>query len=542
MRERFEKPLIVLQWLVGLVLLIACANVANLLLARSAARQREFAIRTALGASRGQIVRQLLVESLLLAVTGGVAGLVLSSWLARGLVRFLPFDPANLSLVTTPDLRILLFCTAATLLTALLFGLVPAVQSSRVSPGLALKDEAAAVAGGHGHVRLRKTLVAFQVGLCTVLLIGAGLFVRTLQNLQSVDLGFKTENVVMFGVRPATVYDEGRKRQVYRSLIESLSTIPGVKAVGANSARLLTGGRSDSEITIPGVAPKSGNYPWSFQNAVTPGYFDALRIPIKAGRDFTWADWGGVQERCLVNEALVKEYLDGASPLGRLMGRGRKATPKTEIIGVFGDARYHNVRGQIPRQTFTSMGGSEMRNVGSLTVYARTDRDPRQVMAQLREQVRRVDANFVVSDMRTMDDQVNMRLTNERLLSFLSTGFALLATLLAVVGLYGVLAYVVTRRTREIGIRMALGARQGAVVRLVLGETTVIFLAGIAAGVTASILGGSYVQSQLFGVKAGDPTVFVVSIAALLAASLAAGFIPAWRASRIDPMNALRSE
>jgi predicted permease len=542
LRSRFEQPLIVLQWLVGLVLLIACANVANLLLARSAARQREFAIRSALGASRGQIIRQLLAESLCLAAAGGTAGLVLSSWLSRGLVRFLPFDPANISLVTTPDLRILLFCTGATLLTAILFGLVPAMQGSRVSPGLALKDEAAAVVGGHGHVRLRKILVAFQVGLSTLLLIGAGLFVRTLRNLQNVDLGFKTENVVMFGVRPATVYDEARKRQIYRSLIESLATVPGVKAVGANSARLLTGGRSDSEITILGVEPKGGSYPWSFQNAVTPGYFDALRIPIKTGRDFTWADWGGAQDRCLVNEALVKEYLDGANPVGRLLGRGRKVTPNTEIVGVFGDARYENVRGQIPRQTFVSMGGSQMRNVGSVTVYARTDRDPRQVMAQLREQVRNVDTNLVVSDMRTMDDQLNMRLSNERLLSFLSSGFALLATLLAVVGLYGVLAFLVTRRTREIGIRMALGAQQGNVVRLVLGETTLIFLFGIAAGVTAGILGGSYVQSQLFGVKANDPAVFAVSVAALLGVSLAAGFIPAWRASRIDPMTALRSE
>jgi putative ABC transport system permease protein len=542
LRERFAQPLLVLQWLVGLVLLIACANVANLLLARSAARQREFAIRSALGASRAQVIRQLLVESVLLAGAGGVAGLALSSWLTRGLVRFLPYDPANISLATTPDLRVLLFCTGATLLTAVLFGLAPALQGSRVSPGMALKDEATAIAGGHGHVRLRKTLVAFQVGLSTVLLIGAGLFVRTLQNLQNVDLGFKTENVVMFGVRPATVYDEARKRQVYHSLMDGLAVVPGVKAVGANTSRLLTGGRSDSEITLPGVAPKNGNYPWSFFNAVTPGYFDALRIPVKAGRDFTWADWGAAQDRCLVNEALVKEYLDGASPVGRLLGRGRKAATNTEIIGVFGDARYQNVRGQIPRQTFVSMGGSTMRNVGGVTVYARTDRDPRQVMAQLREQVRHVDANLVVSDMRTMDEQVNMRLSNERLLSFLSTGFALLATLLAVVGLYGVLAFVVARRTREIGIRMALGAQPGAVVRLVLGETTLIFLFGIAGGVSAGMLGGRYVESQLFGVKASDPAVFGVSVGVLLAASLAAGFVPAWRASRIDPMHALRSE
>ncbi|PYV15837.1 MAG: hypothetical protein DMG07_08925 [Acidobacteria bacterium] len=542
LRLRFEQPLIVLQWLVGLVLLIACANVANLLLARAAARRREFAIRTALGASRGRIARQLLVESLILAAAGGIAGLLLSSWLARGLVRFLPFDPANISLVTTPDLRILLFTTAITLLTALVFGLVPALQGSRVSPGLTLKEEVGAVAGGGGHVRLRKTLFALQVGLSTLLLIGANLFVRTLQNLQKVDLGFRTENVVMFGVRPATVYDEGRKRQIFRSLIEGLATVPGVKAVGANRSRLLTGGRWDSSITIPGVEPRDGNYPWSFFNAITPGYFEALGIPIKAGRDLTWNDWGSAQSLCLVNEALVSEYLQGANPVGRLMAQGRNQPPNMEIIGVFGNARYENVRGQIPRQTFVAMGGAYIRNVDGINVYARTDRDPRQVMAQLRDQVRQVDANLVVSDMRTLDEQVDMRLTNERMLSFLSAGFALLATLLAVVGLYGVLAFVVTRRTREIGIRVALGAEQGNVIRLVLREMLLVFVFGVAAGAAVAIAGGRYIESQLFGVKAGDPAVFAISVAALLTASLAAGFIPAWRASRIDPIRALRYE
>ena len=542
LRRNFEQPLIVLQWLVGLVLLIACANVANLLLARAAARQREFAIRTALGASRGQIVRQLAVESLVLAAAGGVAGLLLSSLLARGLVRFLPFDPANLSLVTTPDLRILGFTAGITLLTALVFGLVPALQGSRIPPGITLKEEAGSVAGGHGHVRLRKTLVALQVGLSTVLLIGAGLFVRTLHNLRNVDLGFKTENVVMFSVRPATVYDEARKRQVVRSLIEGLAAVPGVKAVGANRERLLTGGQWDRTISIPGVAPQDGNYPWSFFNAVTPGYFEALGIPIKSGRDFTWSDWGSAQNRCLVNEALVSEYLNGANPVGRLMAWGRNQPHDMEIIGVFGNARYENVRGQIPRQTFVTLGGPIIRYVSAINVYARTDRDPSQVMSQLREEVRRVDANLVVSDMRTLDEQVNMRLSNERILSFLSTGFALLATLLAVIGLYGVLAFIVTRRTREIGIRMALGAEQGSVIRLVLRETLLVFVFGIATGIAAGIAGSRYIESQLFGVKAGDPAIFALCAAAMLIVLLAASFIPAWRASRIDPIRALRYE
>src|SRR6266498_5021410 len=450
-RSTFERPLVVLQWLVGFVLLIACTNVANLLLARGAARGREIAIRGALGAGRGRIIRQLFVESLLLSLAGGTAGLLLSSWMTRGLVRILPYDPANLSLSTSPDLRILLFTTGITLLTAFFFGVIPAFQSSRVSPGITLKEEAGATTGGHGHVRLRKVFVAAQVGLSCVLLIGAGLFARTLQNLKSVDLGFNTENVVTFGVRPATVYDSGRKLPVHRSLIEGLAALPGVRAVGANRERLLTGGRSDSGITIPGVAAKEGSPPWSFFNAVTPGYFAALGIPIKAGSDLRWNDWGGVRKVCLVNEELVNEYLGGANPVGRLMAQGEKKDPDMEIIGVFGNARYDDVRGAVPRQVFVSMD-SKINYVGGVNVYARVQGDPREVMSQLREHVRGIDPNLVVSDMRTLDDQLNMRLSNERLLSFLSVAFALLASLLAIVGLYGVLAFVVVRRTRELGI------------------------------------------------------------------------------------------
>jgi ABC-type antimicrobial peptide transport system permease subunit len=266
-----------------------------------------------------------------------------------------------------------------------------------------------------------------------------------------------------------------------------------------------------------------------------------MGIPIKAGRDLKWSDWGGSRRLCLVNETLVNEYLGGANPVGRLMAQGTRATPDTEIIGVFADAKYHDVRGAVPRQTFVSMD-SQIRGVAGIVVYARIAGDPRSVMPRLRDEVRRVDSNLVVSDMRTLDDQLNTRLSNERLLSFLSAGFALLATLLAVVGLHGVLAFVVARRTREIGIRMALGAEQAKVVGLVLREMIFVILAGLAAGVAASYYCGRFVESQLFGVKAADPAVFAISVAALLAASFAAAFIPAWRASRIDPIRALRYE
>jgi predicted permease len=540
LRRSFERPLIVLQWLVGVVLLIACTNVAGLLLARAAARQREIAIRTSLGAGRLQVIRQLFVESLMLAIAGGLTGLLLSIWLTRALVRFLPVDPTTLSLSTTPDTRVLVFTTGVTLATAFLFGLLPAFRGSHVPTSATLKESAGSVAGG-GHVRLRKTFVGFQVALSLILLIGAGLFVRTLDNLRKVDLGFQTENVAMFGVRPATQYEPTRKLQVFRSLIEGLAAVPGVKAAGANTSRLLTGGRWDSQITIPGVEARDGNIPWSFFNAVTPGYFEALGIPIVMGRAYTWSDWGSSRKLALVNQALVKEYLKDAHPVGRRFGEGRAAPADREIIGVFADARYHDVRGEIPRQTFVNID-SRLESVGSLNVYARITGDPRVVLPQLRNQVRRVDSNLVVFDMRMLDEQLDRRLANERLLSVLSSGFALLATLLAIVGLHGVLSFVVARRTREIGVRMALGAQRGSVVRLVLSEMLGVILVGLVVGVAAAWLAGSYVEAQLFGLKAADWPVFTVSVATLLSAALAGSLIPAWRASRLSPVLALRSE
>jgi predicted permease len=474
---------------------------------------------------------------------GGAAGVVLSYGLARVLLRALPYDPERLSLPAAPDGRVLLFAFGVTLATALVFGLGPAWRASRVDPADVLKSEAGAVLGGHGHVRMRKALVGLQVGLCTMLVIGAGLFAQSLERLKRVDLGFRAENVIMFGVRPATVYDDARKLVVYRRLLEAVASTPGVKAAGANRTRLMTGGRWDTSITIPGVGPREDRQPWSFFNAVTPGYFEALGIAVKAGRDFTWSDWGTARNRCLVNEALVKEYLNGELPVGRMMAAGRGNEPDMEIIGVFANARYHDVKGEVPRQTFVSMGSEKfIHGLSGVTVYARTDRDPAQMMGVLNAVVRQVDANLVVADMRPMDEQVNRQLSRERLLSFLSSGFAVLATVLAVIGLYGVLAYVVTRRTREIGIRMAMGAAPGGVMRLVLGEVALIIGLGVALGAACGAAGGRLVESQLYGVKALDGMVFGAAVAAVLAVSLVAGCVPAWRAARTDPMVALRWE
>jgi predicted permease len=435
-------------------------------------------------------------------------------------------------------MRVLLFAAATTAATTVIFGLLPAWQASGASPASTMRAESGSIAGGR-HVTLRKLFVGLQVGLSAMLLIAAGLFIRTLRNLHHADLGLKPDHVVMFTVRPAAPYGAERKSQVYRALMDGLARTPGVSAVGANRSTLFTGGRSDGSVSIPGL-PESKEAD-SFFNWVTPGYFDALGIPVKAGRDFSWRDWGSGRKLALVDERVVKEYFGGSPPIGRSMGFGMRAPYDTEIVGVFADARYHDVRCEVPRQVFTNLD-SVMERVSSITVYARAAGDPRAVMPALRQAVAAVDAGLVINDMRTLDDQLNLRLANERLTSSLSGGFALLATILALVGLHGVLAFVVERRTREIGVRIALGATRGRIAGMISGEMGIFIAVGLAAGAAAGYFLGAAVESQLFGVRAADPLVIGTALALLLGAAAAATLIPAWRACRIQPVRALRYE
>jgi len=541
LRSRFEQPLVVLEWLAAAVLLIACANIAGLLLARGAAGQRDLAIRRAIGASRGRIVGQLFTESVLLAVMSAVAAVFLASWLAELLIALLPASSVgDLSLTSTPDLRILAFTGAVTAATAVLFGLLPAWQNSRVAPVATLREEAGSIAGGRSHVRVRKIFVALQVGLSAVLLLGAGLFIRSLDNLRRVDLGLDSTNVVTFLARPAVPYDNARKAQAYGALIRGLETVPGVLAVGANRTPLFTGGRTDGALTVAGA--DSGTEPaFTFFNAVTPGYFEALRIPVKAGVAFDWRDWGSGTRVALVNEALMTASFNRTPPLDRMIGQGTRVATDTRIVGVFGNARYHEVKGDIPPQTFFNLD-AVLDRVSRISVYARVSGNPERIMATLREAVHRIDPNIVVSGMRTLDDQIATRMSNERILSFLSIGFALVATILAIVGVHGVLVFQIARRTREIGVRVALGARRGLIVRLVAREMALVILTGAALGVATAYVCGRYVESQLFDVRANDPLVFGIAVGALLSTSAMATLVPALRASRIDVVRALRHE
>ena len=540
LRSRFEQPLTVLSWLAAVVLLIACANIAGLLLARGAASQRDLAIRRAIGASRGRIVGQLFAESVLLAAISAVAALLLASWLTPFLIAWIP-SAGTLSLSATPNLRVIGFTILVAAGTAVLFGLVPAWQNSRAGPAGTLREQSGAIAGGRSHLRVRKLFIAVQVGLSAVLLLGAGLFVRSLDNLRRVELGLQSDHVVTFLARPAMPYDDARKVPAYRALLEGLATVPGVRAVGASRTPLFTFDRTDGPITIAGRSGTANDFPFTFFNAVTPGYFEALGIPVRAGAPLTWGDWGTGKRMAFVNETLTATAFPGESPIGRLIGSGTRSETNVEIVGIFGDARYHDVRGPIPPQTFLNLD-SVMGRVSRISVYVRVAGDERQLMRVLPAEVRRIDPNILVSDLRTLEDQINTRISNERMLSFLSMGFAVLATILAIVGVHGVLVFQVARRTREIGVRMALGAGRAGIVRLVASEMALVILAGLAAGVAAAYASGRYVQSQLFGLDADDPFVFGAAVGILLLSAALATLMPALRASRIEVVRALRCE
>jgi predicted permease len=544
LRERMQTPLWVLAALSGAVLLLACANLANLLLARATTRAREMAVRLAIGADRRRIIRLLLVESLLLSIIGAAAGLVLAFLADRILLAtYFPADSAgDFTISAVPNMDVLVFALGTTLLTTLVFGLAPAIRSSRTDVAPALNDRAGSGARAR-QAFLRKLLVAGQIALALLLLIGASLFLRTLANLETTGPGFSTEHLVTFRVDPSlNGYTDERTKDFFRRLTDDLQSLSGVSSVGLSTMPFLQGYGWSNPVIAEGYVTDTGQEQPATLNEISPNLFKTLEVPILAGRDITPFETRPV---ALINESFARKYFAGRNPIGLHIGlvneqSAAQDVPNLEVLGVVKDLKFKNLRDPAPVQAYYPYWqGVKFR---FMTFYLRTRFDPRQVMETVREQVHRLDPNVPVVDLRTIDEQIGLSLKTERLVASLSAVFGALATALAVIGLYGVMAYSVARRRREIGIRVALGALQSDILWMVMQQVVVLSGAGLAVGGLLAFALSSLIRSQLYGLQPHDPFTFVSAALVLAAAACVAGLVPSWRASRVNPMVALRHE
>jgi predicted permease len=541
LRDQSRTPLMVLMGMVGLVLLIACANVASLLLTRASSRQKDIAVRLALGAGRMRLLRQHLVESVMLSLAGGLVGLQLAYWVAEALIRALPVGDAARTLSAAPDLRVGLFTLVVSVLTGVGFGLVPALRASRADVAPTLKSEAGAVVTGV-HSRVRRGLVVAQVALSLLLLIGAGLFTRSLMNLRALDPGFRADHLLAFDVDPSRGgQDFTHRAATLRRIQEELAAEPGVASASAAAVGLMTGNDESSTVRVEGYVAKEGEDMNPQFNYVAPGFFSTVGIPVLAGREIQDADVLGSPYVALVNEEFARYFFKGQSPIGRRIGLGRRGDGyDIEIVGLVRDGKSSSLRDQ--PQRFVYAPYAQEPRVGGLTFYARSIVEPGSLAARLRTAVARVDPTLPVTNLKTMQAQIGESLFVERMVAALSAAFGLLATVLAAVGLYSVMSNAVAARTREIGLRVALGADGRSVLLLVLREVAVLAALGVAIGLPGGYGLGRIVESQLFGITARDPLTLGVATLALLATALVAGLVPALRAARVDPMTALRYE
>jgi putative ABC transport system permease protein len=533
--------IITLFVMVALVLLIACTNVANLLLARGAARQREFAIRTALGASRGRMVRQLLIESLLCAVGGGVMGLLLGTWLMRILTPIVGANTGIRGLTENLDTGVLLFAIGATLLSGILFGIIPSWRVTRLGVSDVIKDQGSTSSASVAHVGFRKLLVAGQVAFTLLLLAGAGLFMRSLWNLRNQDLGLKTDNVITFSIQPSlNGYDTPRSIALLDQTRARLASIPGVISVGSGDVATLSGDDEGSNVTAEGGAQVPEELQDVDRVAISPNYFSTLGVPLLSGRELTEADGATAPKVALASESMVKRFFPGRNPLGLhfAFGGGDKIVPDIEIVGVVKDVKQEHVSTAI--QPYVYIPYAQRQKITRMTFYVRSERDPLLLASSLQDTVRQLDPNLPVYDLKTMQRVVDEDLFSARMVAVLSACFAGLAALLAALGIYGVLAYVVVQRTREIGIRMALGAVAGQVRLLIVKEVGSMVLIGVGVGLPLAFGLARFSESLLYGVHAGDPLVYALGLGLIALIALAACFIPARRATRVDPLVALR--
>ena len=540
LRGPLSTPLLLLMGIVGLVLVIACANVANLMLARAAARRRETAVCLAIGAGRLRLVRQWLVEALLLAALGGAGGLLLAYWGSSVLVTLIS-GALPISIDVGADARVLVFTMLVSCGTVLVFGLLPALRAAGIDPLAALKANGEPGRGSR-RVPLRRTLVVMQIAVSLVLLVTAGLFVRSLLKLKDIDTGFDPDRVLLFRMTPPA--DErpvppDERRHLYRQLLARAKAVPGVRAASASFSGLFARDTWGNKITVEGLVPRPGVTLRTFANSITPDYFDVMRIAVLSGRGFTDGDHETAPKVTVVNQTFARMFLGEGDPVGKRVGLGSPAKEMMHVIGVVEDAKYVSLREDKRPMLYVPFTQYEQT---LREVEVRTDGDPAAVAATLHRELAAVDGRLAIVGMIELRDQVEGSLLAERLIAKLSTAFGLLALVLAAVGLYGVVAYVTTQRTGEIGIRMALGADRGSVRWLVLRDTLMLVVIGVVIGIPVALAGARLLAAQLYEVGPNDPLAVSTGVLTLSVAALVAGYVPARRAARVDPLIALRCE
>ncbi len=542
LRGEMERPLLLMFCVTGIVLLVACANLANLLLARNAKRKQEISVRLAIGAGRGRLIRQWLTESLLLSGLGGCAGIFVAYWAKTGLLGFLPANfSANLH--APMDLRVLVFALLVSLITGLLFGLVPALQLSETGVSIALRHDSPSIASGERLFSLRSALIFLQVALSLPLLIGAGLFLHSLENLRGVSTGFVKENVFLTTLNPAmNGYPQDRIKSLYDDLLARVRDMPDVRAASLTTSSVISGGWDQEGVKVEGYLPGPDENMSPNAAVVSPGYFATMGIPFVAGRDFTEQDTAARPKVVIINETMAHYFFGNKDPLGKKIGTedDPKAPPDREIIGVVKDAKYVRLS-EAPRRHFYAPMAQELRLL-DMTLEVRTSGDPEKIGDLVRAQVHNLDANLPLYATTTLEIQIDDSLTQERLLTWLSSLFGVLATLLASLGLSGVVAFSVARRTREIGIRMALGAQAGDILRHVVSHMAFLVTAGMAVGLAAAYGLSRLLGSMLYEVGSADPLAFAGACFLLGVVAALAAYLPAHRATQVDPIVALRYE